>query len=82
MTGAPIRSASKIINKFLKRNYTIVIIEQTSESPKPTREITQIITPSTYINEIENDSNDPVDTATYSMYITYKNVLEFIKNQK
>lgn len=34
------------------------------------------------INEIENDSNDPVDTATYSMYITYKNILEFIKNQK
>ena len=32
------------------------------------------------INEI--DSNDPVDIATYSMYITYKNVLEFIKNQK
>ena len=32
------------------------------------------------INEI--DSNDPVDTSTYSMYITYKNVLEFIKNKK
>lgn len=56
MTGAPIRSVSKIINKCLKRNYTIVIIEQTSESPKPTREITQIISPSMYIDEIEKDN--------------------------
>jgi DNA mismatch repair protein MutS len=57
MTGAPIRSVSKIINKCLKRNYTIVIIEQTSPPPKPSREITQIITPSTYINEIEINNN-------------------------
>ena len=32
--------------------------------------------------KIPKDPKDPVDTATYSMYIAYKNVLEFIKNQK
>ena len=32
--------------------------------------------------KIPKDHKDPVDTATYSMYIAYKNVLEFIKNQK
>ena len=30
--------------------------------------------------KIPKDHKDPVDTATYSMYIAYKNVLEFIKN--
>ena len=31
--------------------------------------------------KIPKDHKDPVDTATYSMYIAYKNVLEFIKNK-
>ena len=34
------------------------------------------------IHEIQKNSTDPVDIATVAMYITYKNVLEFIKNQK
>ena len=32
--------------------------------------------------KIPKDHKDPVDTATYSMHIAYKSVLEFIKNQK
>ena len=34
------------------------------------------------IHEIQKNSTDPVDIATVAMYITYNNVLEFIKNQK
>lgn len=34
------------------------------------------------INEINKDSTDPVDTATYSMYVAFNNVLDFIKNLK
>lgn len=47
---------STAINKFLKilvdNQYTVILIDQVTESPKPQREITGIYSPSTYIDNI------------------------------
>ena len=44
------------INKFLKllidNNYTVVTVDQTTPPPKPKREVTNIFSPSTYIDNI------------------------------
>jgi len=66
MAGFPLNSVKRYINILISNNYTVVLIEQTSEPPNPKREITQIYSPGTYIDEI--NSYDPNNIV--SIYIT------------
>lgn len=69
MAGFPLQSLKRFINILLNNNYTIILIEQVSEPPNPKREITQIFSPGTYIEEInKSDPNNIV-----SLYITEEN---------
>ena len=47
-------------NKFLKllvdNNYTVVTVDQTTPPPKPKREVTNIFSPSTYIDNISTEN--------------------------
>jgi DNA mismatch repair protein MutS len=47
-------------NKFLKllvdNNYTVVTVDQTTQPPKPKREVTNIFSPSTYIDNISTEN--------------------------
>lgn len=52
MAGIPTRSIKRYLNILLKANYTIILIEQVTEPPNPKREITNIYSPGTYIEEI------------------------------
>jgi DNA mismatch repair protein MutS len=66
MAGFPTHSLKRFINILLSNNYTIILIEQVTEPPNPKREITQIYSPGTYIEEInQSDPNNIV-----SIYIT------------
>ena len=66
MAGFPLNSLKRFINILLTNNYTVILIEQVSEPPNPRREITQIYSPGTYIEEIsQSDTNNIV-----SLYIT------------
>lgn len=59
MAGIPTHSIKRYLNILLENNYTIVMIEQTSPPPMPTREVTNILSPGTCINENGNaDSNN------------------------
>ena len=66
MAGFPLVSIKRFINILLTNNYTVVLIEQVSEPPNPRREITQIFSPGTYIEEI--NQSDP--NYIVSLYIT------------
>jgi DNA mismatch repair protein MutS len=69
MCGFPTNSLKRFINILLNTNYTIVLIEQTTPPPNPERIVTQIYSPGTYIDEInQSDSNNMV-----SLYITEDN---------
>ena len=57
MAGFPLVSLKRFINILLANNYTVILIEQVSEPPSPKREITQIYSPGTYIEEI--NQSDP-----------------------
>jgi len=55
MLGVQYLCIEKYIKILLTNGFTIVIIDQTSPPPKPTRHVTEILTPGTYIdNTIDN----------------------------
>ena len=57
MAGFPTHSLKRFINILLSNSYTVILIEQVTEPPNPKREITQIFSPGTYIDEIHK--SDP-----------------------
>ena len=54
MAGFPCHALKRFINILLENNFTIILIEQVTSPPNPRREITQIFSPGTYIDEITN----------------------------
>ena len=59
MAGFPNIALERHVNYLIKNNYTVVLIEQVTEPPNPKREITKIISPSTYIDDSINvESNN------------------------
>ncbi|MDA7663687.1 hypothetical protein N8569_00130 [bacterium] len=57
MAGFPMISQEKHISNLLKNDYTVVLVEQTTEPPNPEREVTQILSPGTSITH-NNDYNN------------------------
>ena len=57
MMGFPIHTTYNYIDKLVDLNYTIVLIDQTTEPPNPKREVTNIYSPATHIDKKTNKSN-------------------------
>lgn len=65
MAGIPIVSFKRYLEILSKMNkYTVVIVEQVTEPPNPKREVTEIISPGTYIDFYGKDANNII-----SLYI-------------
>ena len=80
MAGFPTHSLKRFINILLTNNYTVILIEQTSEPPNPKREITQIYSPGTYIEEIgQTETNNIIGLyiAEEKCYKTEKSLFIF-----
>ena len=58
MFGFPNHVLQKFLNILLQHNYTVVLVEQTTPPPNPTRAVTQIISPATYTEA----ANEPSST--------------------
>jgi DNA mismatch repair protein MutS len=57
MMGFPIFVTNNFIDKLVELNYTVVLIDQTTEPPNPKREVTSIFSPATHIEKKSNKSN-------------------------
>ncbi|NBV92834.1 MAG: hypothetical protein EBR91_11825, partial [Flavobacteriia bacterium] len=57
MLGFPIHVTDNFIEKLCNLNYTVIKIDQTSEPPKPKREIVGIISPGTINKQINYSSS-------------------------
>jgi len=57
MAGFPLYAVQKFIQILLNHQFTIVLIEQTTPPPNPQRKITEIISPSTNINNNIRNGN-------------------------
>ena len=75
LAGFPLASLKKYLNVLLNNDYTVVLVEQTSEPPNPKREITNIYSPSTYIEHI----NDPYSNIIVSLYISQEQCFKSMK---
>ena len=52
MMGFPSHTTYNYIDKLIDLNYTVVLIDQTTEPPNPKREVTNIFSPATYFNKL------------------------------
>lgn len=58
MAGFPSYTLNKFLNILVANNYTCVIVSQTTPPPNPKREVTDIVSPGTYIeDDITNETN-------------------------
>lgn len=58
MAGFPAYTLSKFLNTLVNNNFTCVIVSQTTPPPNPKREVTDIVSPGTYIeDDIATDTN-------------------------
>lgn len=58
MAGFPMYALNKFVGMLINENYTVVIVDQISEAPKPKRAVTSIISPGTDLNNIQSfDTN-------------------------
>ena len=65
MAGFPLYIINKYVDILVSNNYTVIIIEQVTPPPKPKREITKILSPSTNI-----ENNDINNNFLLSLYFT------------
>lgn len=71
MAGFPLISQEKHLTNLLENDYTIVLIEQTTEPPNPERAVTQILSPGTSI--MHNRSYNNYLMSVYIECYNYKN---------
>jgi DNA mismatch repair protein MutS len=58
MAGFPMYALNKFVGILINENYTVVVVDQISEAPKPKRAVTSIISPGTDLNNIQSfDTN-------------------------
>jgi DNA mismatch repair protein MutS len=57
MMGFPIYVTNNFIDKLVDLNYTVVLIDQTTEPPNPKRKVTGIYSPATHIEKKSNKSS-------------------------
>lgn len=75
MLGFPSVALSKFLKILVDNQYTVIVIDQTSPPPKPTRSITGIYSPSTFIDNVSIDSK-----YLMIMYIELNQALNSTKN--
>ena len=74
MAGFPSQSLKKFIDLLLEEKYTIVLVEQVTPPPNPKRDVTQIISASTYLDKDEH-------TSTYLLCFYLSNGYDRIKKE-
>ena len=57
MGGFQLPYSEKFIKVLIENGYTVVLVQQVSEPPNPIREVTNIISPGTYMNYSETTSS-------------------------
>jgi DNA mismatch repair protein MutS len=76
MIGFPIFVTRNFIDKLIELNYTIVLIDQVSEPPKPDRKVTGIFSPATHIENNNTKTTHLVSIVLDKIKDTKTNTLQ------
>ena len=60
LAGFPSYAVKKYIDILVNHNYTIVIVDQFTQAPNPKRKVTNVISPSTYTENLNHMANNLV----------------------
>lgn len=66
MAGFPVSSLHKYVRILLSNNFNIIVVNQMAKGPHPDREVTNIYSPGTYIDELSNSNSNNI----LSLFIT------------
>lgn len=58
MAGFQLPYSGKFIRLLIDQGYTVVLVDQVSEAPKPVREVTKIVSPGTYTEPYNKEDNN------------------------
>jgi DNA mismatch repair protein MutS len=58
MAGFPNYVLKKFMDILIQNNYTVVLVEQTTPPPNPKREVTTIVSPATYIDNLPSSDKN------------------------
>lgn len=72
MAGFPAYALQKFVNILVNENYTVVIVDQVSDPPKPKRAVTAIISPGTDINNIASPDANVLMCIYFEQNIDFK----------
>jgi DNA mismatch repair protein MutS len=72
MAGFPLYTLKKFVNVLLNNDFTVVIVEQVSNPPNPRREVTQILSPGTRIDDISSDETNNLMSIYFSEFNDWK----------
>ncbi len=77
MAGFPAHALTKFINILVADNFTVVIVDQITDPPKPKRGVTSIISPGTDLNVSSFDTNNLmcINIQNYTDFKTKKNLM-------
>ena len=73
--GIPTHALKKYLNVLINNDYTVVLVEQITEPPNPERGVTNIYSPSTYIENL----NEPYSNIIVSLYISQEQCFKSFK---
>ncbi len=78
LMGFPLYCLNKYVEILIEENYTVVVISQVTPPPNPKREVTNIFSPSTYIENIQTYEEKYLMTIYLSKYFNYRSKTTFI----
>lgn len=72
MAGFPTWALKKFVNILVSDNYTVVIVDQVSEPPKPRRAVTEIISPGTKVDDIVTFESPMLLVAYFEEHVAWR----------
>jgi DNA mismatch repair protein MutS len=72
MAGFPSYTLKKFLNILVQNNFTIVVVSQVTPPPNPKREVTDIVSPGTYIEENTGVDNNFLMSIYIEQFVEYK----------
>lgn len=78
MAGFPMFALKKFVNMLIEASFTVVIVDQVSDPPKPKRAVTEIISPGTNIDQCQTFDAPLLLIAYFEEHTAWKNTQKLL----
>lgn len=78
MAGFPSHALKKFVDILINANFTVVLVEQTTPPPNPKRDVTEILSPSTYVDNVKSYESANMMVAYFEESINWKTKIPYL----